>query len=85
MNPPFDRERDIDHVTHAYKFLRPGGVLVAIMSAGTEWRSTAKSRAFREWAGGLGAELQDLPEGSFRECGTNVNTCMVRIKKPEVG
>ena len=48
MNPPFDRERDIDHVIHALKFLAPEGVLVAIMSAGTEFRETRKSVAFRE-------------------------------------
>jgi 16S rRNA G1207 methylase RsmC len=29
MNPPFDLERDVDHVTHALKFLEPEGQLVA--------------------------------------------------------
>lgn len=48
MNPPFDRERDVDHVMHALKFLKPGGVLVSIMSAGTEFRSTRKGEAFRK-------------------------------------
>src|SRR3546814_1747 len=43
MNPPFDRLRDIDHVVHALKFLKPNGRLVAIMSAGTEFRSDRKS------------------------------------------
>ncbi|MCY4599890.1 MAG: DUF4942 domain-containing protein, partial [Acidobacteria bacterium] len=48
MNPPFDMERDIDHVMHALDFLKPDGILTAIMSAGTEWRETKKARAFRD-------------------------------------
>jgi hypothetical protein len=41
MNPPFDRGRDCDHVRHAYQFLKPGGVLVAIMSAARVCRGQA--------------------------------------------
>ena len=44
---PFDLERDIDHVTHALKFLKSDGYLTAIMSAGTEFRETKKAKAFR--------------------------------------
>src|SRR3546814_16038496 len=47
MNPPFDRGRDIDHVNHAIEFLAPGGILVAIMSAGPECKSDATAAAFR--------------------------------------
>lgn len=79
MNPPFDRERDIDHVMHALKFLKPDGALVAIMSAGTEFRDTKKSRAFRAHMRGLGARIRDLPPGSFSSVGTNCNTIMVRL------
>lgn len=81
MNPPFDRERDIDHVMHAMRFLKPGGCLVAIMSAGTEWRETKKARAFRDRMETLDAEWRDLPAGSFSEVGTNVNTVIVRVWK----
>ena len=38
MNPPFKGQADVRHVTHALGFLRPGGRLVAIMSAGVEFR-----------------------------------------------
>jgi hypothetical protein len=31
MNPPFSRQQDIDHVTHAWNLLRDGGRLVSIM------------------------------------------------------
>lgn len=29
MNPPFEDHQAIDHIMHAYKFLRPGGILAA--------------------------------------------------------
>ncbi|MBN9314201.1 MAG: DUF4942 domain-containing protein [Devosia sp.] len=80
MNPPFDRERDIDHVMHAVKFLKPGGRLTAIMSAGTEFRETRKATAFREFVASHGGEFVDLPAGSFSEVGTNVNTLYVTFR-----
>lgn len=79
MNPPFDRERDVDHVVHALRFLKPDGWLFAIMSAGTEWRQTRKSKAFRALLKERGARYRDLPAGSFCASGTNVNTIAVRV------
>ena len=79
MNPPFDRERDIDHVTHALKFLNETGLLIAVMSAGTEFRETAKSRAFRDHMAHLNARWKDLPPGSFSSVGTNVNTLLLKV------
>lgn len=80
MNPPFDRERDIDHVTHALKFLKPDGELHAIMSAGVEFRETKKAKAFRALMERLHARWDDLPPGSFSEVGTNVNTVILRVR-----
>jgi hypothetical protein len=89
MNPPFDGGRDIDHVRHAVKFLKPGGRLVAIMSAGTEFREDAKTVAFRELCdrmkpdGSYREQWADLPPGSFKESGTNVNACIVILDAPK--
>jgi hypothetical protein len=81
MNPPFDRGRDIDHAHHALRFVKPGGRLVAIMSASAEYASTPKAEAFRAQVEKLGGRFQDLPEGSFRECGTNVNVVLLTVDK----
>jgi hypothetical protein len=81
MNPPFDRERDIDHVTHALDFLKPDGCLIAVMSAGTEFRETKKSVAFRALIEKMGGVWDDLPPGSFAETGTYVNTLILRVWK----
>jgi predicted RNA methylase len=79
MNPPFDGGRDIDHVTHALEFLRPGGRLAAVMSAGVEFRQDRKATDFRALVERMGGQFCDLPPGSFAEVGTNVNTCIVTL------
>ncbi|WP_457152697.1 DUF4942 domain-containing protein [Mesorhizobium sp. P5_C1] len=81
MNPPFDMERDIDHVVHALDFLKDDGCLAAIMSAGTEFRETRKAIAFRALMEKLNARFNDLPHGSFAEVGTYVNTITVKVWK----
>lgn len=83
MNPPFENGQDIDHVRHAYQFLRNGGRLVAIMSAGAFYREDAKATAFRQWLKGVGGrEVGELPAGTFyHEAGTNVVTRMILIDK----
>jgi len=81
MNPPFERQMDIDHVLHALKFLKPGGILVSIMSASVTFRDNNKSRAFREKIEELGYYTEN-PEGSFKVSGTGVNTITVVLRKP---
>ncbi len=81
MNPPFSKEQDIAHVRHAYDFVRPGGRLVAVMGAGMRFRSTKNAVAFRAWLDEIGAEVEDLPEGTFKSEGTLVRACLVTIEK----
>ena len=79
MNPPFDRERDIDHVSHALKFIKSDGWLLAIMSAGIEFRETRKAAAFRKLLSDRKGWILDLPDASFASVGTYVNTVLVGI------
>jgi ABC-type branched-subunit amino acid transport system substrate-binding protein len=85
MNPPFDRERDIDHVMHAMKFLKDDGMLIAIMSAHTEFAQSKKAVAFREYIERLHGDFRDNPAGSFSSVGTNVNTIVLRVRKDGKG
>ncbi|MFZ3482185.1 DUF4942 domain-containing protein [Sphingomonas sp. 3-13AW] len=82
MNPPFDRGLDVDHVVHAVKFLAPGGLIVAVMAAGVEYRKDRKTDAFRKLVERMDGEIIDLPVGSFEESGTGVNTVLVRLRAP---
>lgn len=88
MNPPFDRERDIDHVLHAYTFLAPGGQLLAIMAASVEFRESKKAVALRKLVDSAKWRtsnwIKELPERSFAPL-TNVNTVLVKLTKPMQG
>lgn len=80
MNPPFDKKRsDIHHVVHALKFLKPGGRLVAIMPSGVTFRDDALTKDFRGIVEQRGGSIETLPEGSFKQAGTMVNTVLVVI------
>jgi len=50
MNPPFNNGMDIRHVRRAYNMLKPGGVLIALLSEGSVWSNERKEVvAFRGW------------------------------------
>src|SRR5581483_9867401 len=79
MNPPFSKRADIFHVRHAIRFLKPGGRLVSVMSAGVEFRSDHLSCAFRDFVAGARGRIERNPGGSFLESGTAVRTVTVII------
>ena len=82
MNPPFERQNDISHVTAAYGLLAPGGILVTIMSAGVLFRENKKTVDFRDnIMEPHGTYLDKLPAGAFKESGTMVNTILLRLEK----
>ncbi|GAA4493425.1 LPD38 domain-containing protein [Pseudaeromonas paramecii] len=85
MNPPFEQQQDIDHVRKAWQHVKPGGRLVAVMSAGVEGNSNRKASDFRQWLEDNGGSMERLPEGSFKasDRSTGVNTVMVVMDKPE--
>lgn len=83
MNPPFTRSQDIKHVLHAYEWLAQTGRLVAIMSSGVTFREDKLATAFRDFVDEIDGEIEDMPEGSFKESGTMVNTVIVTLNKPE--
>ena len=68
MNPPFANGADIKHIEHARGMLKPGGRLVAICANGPRQRA-----AFMDVA----EHWEDLPAGTFKEAGTNVNTALL--------
>lgn len=82
MNPPFARNQDVTHVSHAIAFLKPGGRLVAIMSGGILFRS-GKAALFRDALELMGGSIELLPEGAFKASGTNISACLVVIDVPE--
>lgn len=59
---------DIKHINHAIGFLAPGGILVALCANGP--RQQQEFQAYAE-------HWEDLPAGSFKEAGTNVNVALM--------
>lgn len=82
MNPPFHMGADAAHIGHALNFLAPGGRLVAIASAGFGSRGTKTTKSVRDLISAWGGTIEDLPEGSFKEAGTNVATVLVSVDRP---
>ena len=84
MNPPFARTpdtgwQDVAHIGHAWRFLRPGGRLVAIASAGVGFRDDKQTKAFRAHIDECGGSIDPLPADAFHESGTEIRTCLITI------
>lgn len=64
------------------KFLKPGGRLVAVAS--TQWRErvTKDNEAFSDLLASLGAQVQDIPRGAFKESGTDIPTTLIAFEMP---
>jgi phospholipid N-methyltransferase len=74
MNPPFENGADIRHIEHAIELLKDGGKLVAICANGP--RQVKKLQA-------VASKWIELPEGSFKECGTMVRTAIMVYGRDE--
>lgn len=70
MNPPFHLRSDLAHIRHALRFLRPCGVLVGLCLSG----------ARRDELRPLADAWENIPAGTFRAEGTNVETILFRIR-----
>jgi hypothetical protein len=81
MNPPFENQQDIEHVLAAFERLQSGGRLVSVMSPSPFFSNNKRAEAFRAFCDEAGAEVIDLPEGSFKSSGTGVATKLVIIDK----
>lgn len=77
MNPPFTGGQDVEHITHALKFLKQGGILVSVASASID----SKYSTFRMLVDKFDGTIEQLPPGSFSESGTESNSVVVKIHK----
>ena len=80
-NPPFSKQQDIDHIMHMHSLLKPGGILVSVVSESPFFRINKKSVAFREFLEANNAEIIPLDTGAFKESGTMVKTRIIKMEK----
>lgn len=78
-NPPFAKNQDIEHFYKMAKHAKK--IVISVMS--NHWRTSKnkKESDFRAFLEDLGAEIIEIPSGTFKESGTNVSACLVVIKK----
>lgn len=81
-NPPFTKNQDIDHIRKMFEVVKPGGRIVTIASPSWTFGSQKKQVEFREWLDEIGAEQEELPQGTFKESGTNIKAVLLVIDKP---
>jgi len=80
-NPPFTKNQDITHVMKMYEHLESGGRIVTIMSQSWLTGSQKKQVEFREFLESVGASIEKIDSGEFKESGTSVATTLVVIDK----
>lgn len=76
-NPPFSKSQDVKHILHMYELLNEWWRIVSIASSSIQ---TREGKLYDELRA-LNPEFIELPEWSFKESGTLVNTVIVVINK----
>lgn len=80
MNPPFSKRQDAKHVIKAFEHLKPNGILVAIIGAGTWGASDQPSKALQQLYSEHGI-YNEILENQFKEAGTGARAVLLVLKK----
>jgi 2-polyprenyl-3-methyl-5-hydroxy-6-metoxy-1,4-benzoquinol methylase len=83
MNPPFSKDQDLAHIMHAWQFVKPGGILVALTSPGWTFSTRGPRGKFAEWLKNMsdGDTLHEqLPDAQFGR--TTIQVVRLVINKP---
>lgn len=79
MNPPFCKGQDAKHIIKAISIAKKK--VVAIGGSGIMYRTDKIYTELRELVAKYNGTIELLPENSFKESGTAVNTCLVVVNK----
>ncbi|WP_347364387.1 hypothetical protein [Vibrio vulnificus] len=79
MNPPFSGGQDVKHIEHILNIIPDNAEVHAIMSIAVKERSNGIYESFRKFMQQHGIEPIEIPAGAFKESGTMVKTCVVRV------
>jgi hypothetical protein len=85
-NPPVEDLADIEHVRHYFSLLKPGGVLVSVISESPFFRKEKRAEEFREWLNENGYDV-DVEPGAFKDAerSTGVKVRYVVLEKSNEG
>jgi hypothetical protein len=76
-NPPFSKSQDVKHILHMYELLNEWWKIVSVASSSIQ---TREGKLYNELRA-LNPEFIELPEWSFKESWTMVNSVIVVINK----
>lgn len=79
-NPPFSNGEDAKHVMAMLDILEEGGILVSVMSSAISFRENGPYKQLKDKLKNLDHEIIDLSDGTFKDEGTNVNTCILKVR-----
>jgi predicted RNA methylase len=65
LNPPFGNRQDVRHVERALRFVEPGGLVVAVMSANLTFLSDRLTKDFRARVQEARGTITELPDDAF--------------------
>lgn len=86
MNPPFSiggrHYTDAEHVLHALQFVRPGGRLVAIMSASSQLTNHHRRAELHAELSGWTTSWEAVEPGRFAVSGTDVPVVILTADRP---
>jgi len=80
-NPPFAKNQDIDHIYGMYTLLKPGGRMVSLASQHWVRCDRKKESGFRLWLRDHNAQIEDVPQGTFKASGTMIAAKVITIDK----
>jgi len=85
MNPPFAKGAEVDHFLHACELVAVGGIVVSVLSNACTFRTDGKYKELRKFLQANKHVMQMNQAGAFKEAGTGVQTCIIKITKPLAG
>lgn len=81
MNPPFFNEMDLRHTILAYNLLKPGGILISLVAENSLYYDRPVTHNFNAFMNLVSSKRVDIPHGSFKQSGTNVDVSMIIVHK----
>lgn len=80
MNPPYQGKTFIKHIQHAFNMLESDGILAAVIPSSFLTQNDTLSKWLYEKVTQIG-EVSHNPKNSFKDEGTNVDTCIIYLNK----
>lgn len=85
LNPPFEQNQAPDFFCYAWRHVKPGGVLAAILPSSIDYRNGTPWERARELIDAHAVHRKDNPPEAFKPSGVNVATVSVWLRKPVEG